>query len=387
MEKLESKSPRVIELSQSEFEGWSKLSSSGEVRHLAYDATLNESHEIAADRARGDVDLYRRELGQLTEIPAQRVVDRSESWNPEFMALSREPGADRLAAFRQNAPPIAELARWEAFQSPADRLPLDAVKGAITDAEAAKGKLAGNYAEQGYYAGFNYYVPNEEIRIEDALPPPPQKGSSEQAADLEAVRTAGGKRTEERTMRVQADANMSVFRFADVLGKDFNADSMPVTTDILRQAFIDGDNAVNRLKSTYDRPRPFIVDTGIKPIVEQPPNASYPSGHSTFAHLNARLLARALPEHADALAARAEEYASNRVIAGVHFPTDIEGGRRSAEVIDATLMADPVFAADFARATREMRTVMNLPPFKPNDDQALVSPHRAAMPADKEYRR
>ncbi len=373
MEKYEGKSPILVELSQAEFENWSRLVSGGMVRHIAYHATLAEAHEIAADQGQDDLDIYRRELGHQAEIPAQRLVG-ADCLDPELMALSREDGADQLAAFRAAAPRLPELARWEAFQSPADRLPLESVNSAIAAAEAARGRLAGAWASRGYYAGFNYYLPVDEIRLEEALPSPPVPGSPEQAADLEVVRAARAERSEERIARVQADAEMSVFRFADVLGDRFNPEAAPFAEDLLRQAFIDGDNAVNRLKRAFSRPRPFIVDPDIETIVEQPPNASYPSGHSTFAHLNARLLARALPEYAEALMTRAEEYAGNRIVAGVHFPTDIEGGRRSAAAIDAALAADPVFAADFTCAREEIRKALSLPPIEPRsvgpDDQA-----------------
>lgn len=348
---------RTVTLPQARFGALCNLMTQGVVRHVAYNATLAEAHATAAYER--DPDRYRRALGRATEIPGLRLV--GDPGDPETLALARPEIAEKLAALKEELPKLASLARWEAFQSPVDRLPLDQVTDAITHAEAARGTLTNNWKSHGYYAGFNYYISMADMLAAQALTPPPPTDSPEQTADLDAVRAARDERTPARVARVQADAEMSVFRMADALGEGFTPEKVPFAAGVLHQAFIDGDNAINALKRGFNRPRPFMVDPSIETIVEQPPNASYPSGHSTFAHLNARLLARAMPEKAEALAARAEEYARNRIVAGVHFPTDIEGGRRSAEAIDKALTKDPGFAADFARARIELRHALGLP--------------------------
>ena len=369
MKKLESKSTRVIELSQKTFEDWSKLSSSGRIRHIAYDATLTEAHDIAASRISNGATSYRRELGRQAEIPGKRLVGEN-GLNPELMALGTRQDTERLAELRAKAPPMAELARWEAFQSPADRLPLGSVKEAIADAKASKGKLTGKWRDQGYWAGFNYYIPVGDIKVESVLPPPPAEGSREHTADLNVVRAAQAERTEDRVARVKADAEMNIFRFADVLGDKFKPENMPFAADFLQQAFIDGDNAINRVKRDHARRRPFMVDPSIPTIVNRPENASYPSGHSAFGNFGALVLSHMFPEHSHAIEERGKEYAWNRVIAGVHFPTDIEGGHRAAKFTFDRLKAVPEFADDLARATREARAAMGLPPIDPHDDHS-----------------
>ena len=361
MEKSKSEGIHVIELSDAELVDWSELSASGDLRHIAYDPVLTEAHEIALRKT--DVDnSYRRELGRQAEIPEERLIG-DDGWHPELMTLSHEDGADKLTDFRMKAPDMPELARWEAFQSPAERLPLDAVKDAIAAAEAAQGTLAGDWTEQGYYRGCNYYLRKEGLleQIRDALPPPPAADSPEQLKDLDAVRMAQTERTDGRLARVRGDAEMSILRFADVLGDKFDLEKLPITADVLDQAFVDGDNALNCAKRAYDRPRPFMEDPSIETVVERPGNASYPSGHSFFGNLNARLLSRLLPEYADELMPRGNEYGDNRIIAGVHFPSDVRGGRLAAGVIETALMSDPVFVADFERARVEIRQVFGLP--------------------------
>ena len=58
--------------------------------------------------------------------------------------------------------------------------------------------------------------------------------------------------------------------------------------------------------------------------------------------------------------ARAAEYANNRVVAGVHYPSDIEGGRLTATAFAAALFASPAFQSDLAAARAELRQALNL---------------------------
>jgi membrane-associated phospholipid phosphatase len=67
-----------------------------------------------------------------------------------------------------------------------------------------------------------------------------------------------------------------------------------------------------------------------------------------------------VPEKTQALYERAATYGRNRVIAGVHFPTDVEAGLVSAAVIVNTLIQQPLFMRDLERAKKELRQVLEL---------------------------
>jgi acid phosphatase (class A) len=56
----------------------------------------------------------------------------------------------------------------------------------------------------------------------------------------------------------------------------------------------------------------------------------------------------------DAILARGRQIGDDRVIGGVHFPSDVEAGRTLAQAIFAKLMASPDFQADLARAKTEI---------------------------------
>ncbi len=205
-----------------------------------------------------------------------------------------------------------------------------------------------------------YYLAPVQVDLVHILAPPPKLGTNADTADFNAVLTAQNERSPEQIKSAQADAEFTVFRFADVLGPDFKTENLPFTTEFFKRVLSDENLAVAAAKAYFNRPRPFVSHAEIKPVVEQPPNASYPSGHSTFAYVHAILLADIAPEKAAALFARADAFAHNRVIAGVHYPTDIEAGRISAAVIDNLFLHDPRFLADLDKVRAEMRAALHL---------------------------
>ena len=67
------------------------------------------------------------------------------------------------------------------------------------------------------------------------------------------------------------------------------------------------------------------------------------------------------------LLARADEFARNRIVAGVHYPTDVEAGKVAGTAIAASLFACPAFQAEEAAAIPELRRTLGLPPERPRD--------------------
>jgi len=209
-------------------------------------------------------------------------------------------------------------------------------------------------------AADTYYISPSEIDLLHILAPPPPPDSPAGKTDLEGVLAAVNSRTEASIKQAQDDDQRTVFRFADVMGPNFRTENLPLTTQLFQHVYQDGNAATLAAKNFFKRTRPFVIDPEIKILVVQPPDFSFPSNHSTFGNEAGILLADMVPENAAAIFARAAEYAHNRVVAGVHFPTDVEAGHLAASVIDNTLLHNPRFEADFARAKAEVRTALGL---------------------------
>lgn len=81
-------------------------------------------------------------------------------------------------------------------------------------------------------------------------------------------------------------------------------------------------------------------------------DGGFPSGHTNAAYLAAYALAYAIPEQYDALLMRAADLGNNRIVAGMHSPLDVMGGRMTATAVaTAALYNDNGVAADKAYTT------------------------------------
>lgn len=190
-----------------------------------------------------------------------------------------------------------------------------------------------------------HFLQAEAVDLAQALPPPPAEGSLADQADLEAVRQAQVWRTPEQEAWAKHVESDTVWKFAPEIGPWFKAENLPKTARFFWQLTVDTHALSERTKGRFRRPRPFLVDLGLRPCVFQPPNDSYPSGHSLQAFVRAGVLAELFPELRTALFARAHRAGWGRILGGVHYPTDVVGGRILAEVVLAKLKADPAFRA------------------------------------------
>jgi acid phosphatase (class A) len=206
-----------------------------------------------------------------------------------------------------------------------------------------------------------FYIVPSQVSLSLIMPPPPPAGSQAQNDDLKAVQDAQKNRTEAQVKSALADNLLTIFDFvSNVLGPDFRKEKLPVAFDFFEKVFRDQIEACLDIKEHYKRKRPFVIDPGIKPVYNQQDNPSYPSGHATTGYVYATILSMMVPEKAHAIFERAGVFGRNRVIAGVHFPTDVEAGKTSAAAIANALVQEPIFMRDFERAKKEVRQVLGL---------------------------
>lgn len=207
------------------------------------------------------------------------------------------------------------------------------------------------------------YLTAPQLQLADYLPPPPAADSPRARADLAAVLNAQARRSPEQVKQVQHDNEWddAVFHFAgDIFGTSFDAKRLPLTRTFFRRTQEDLVQVLIPAKRHYARPRPYEQDAAVIPVLPPPDGESYPSSYAMNGYLDATLLAMAVPEKRTELFARAKALAISRVIAGVHYPSDLEGGQIAAAALAARLLADPQAAADFAAVRKEIRAALNL---------------------------
>lgn len=185
------------------------------------------------------------------------------------------------------------------------------------------------------------------VELSNLLPPPPAAGSMAAQRDLQAVLAAQKMRTAQDRAAAKADAERSVFRFADALGLTAQPSALPKTAAFFdRLAKLDKAEA-KEAKAFWKHPRPSVVSSQVHALSkEKPDDWSYPSGHATFGYSTAVLLANMLPEKRAAIFARADLYGEHRIVMGVHFPSDVEAGKIAGTVIADEVLRDPQWQAD-----------------------------------------
>jgi acid phosphatase (class A) len=190
------------------------------------------------------------------------------------------------------------------------------------------------------------------------LAPPPADDSDQTKAEINELLDLQKNRTPDMEKAAQADQEEVVFRFADVLGADFATEKLPLTTAFFAKVHkAEGDN-VDPAKDVWGRPRPFLKDSRIQPCVKLSKSGSYPSGHATTGTLFGIFLARMIPEKKAELFARAQIFAHNRMVGGVHYRSDIEAGRIAGTLIAAELWRKAGFRKEFEEAKKELRQTL-----------------------------
>jgi acid phosphatase (class A) len=198
-----------------------------------------------------------------------------------------------------------------------------------------------------------YYVPAGAVDLTQLLAPPPDPDSAMQKYDSRKIAEVLTERTPSDVAQASADAHRNVFVFGPVMGANFDEAHLPLTAALFKRANNDTEIFIDLAKAHFQRPRP---------AGSPETHGSYPSGHAAFASSAAILLSQMVPEKRDAIFARAAIFAESRIIAGVHYPTDVEAGWISGTVMAQVLMSQPKFQTDFAAAKAEVRRALGLTP-------------------------
>jgi acid phosphatase (class A) len=206
-----------------------------------------------------------------------------------------------------------------------------------------------------------YLKPDQRPDHTVFLPPPPAPESVLGVADMGLYRSTRSLEGSARWQLAARDADVAqrdLFNdFKCSLGVDLNAVQAPATTRLITRASADLFPLVGASKDYYKRPRPYLVEKlplCVVPSEELTRGGAYPSGHSAAGWLYGLLLAETAPEHAAAILARGRAYGESRVVCGVHYLSDIEGGRTLATALVAALNGSAEFAADLAAARTEL---------------------------------
>lgn len=211
------------------------------------------------------------------------------------------------------------------------------------------------------FAAESPYLTHKQLDITPFMPAPTANGSTEDRAQQMLVIAVQKAASPERIALANSDAEETVYAmFSRVLPANFKPANLPVFTAMFERIGDTEDAVVDPVKAYFGRTRPFLNNPEIKPLVKPSKSGSYPSGHTSRSTMMAIVLSSMLPEKRAALFERANEYAESRVVGGMHYPNDLDAGRRAGSAMAATLLASSTFNTDFEAARGELRKVLGL---------------------------
>mgnify|MGYP001606709461 CR=1 FL=1 len=206
-------------------------------------------------------------------------------------------------------------------------------------------------------AGGGRYAGPGAFDFRAILKDPPANDSAATRADIDRMLALQAARTPADVKHLNDEGTFSVCLLTAVLGASYKTNSMPATEALLKFVGEDAKSIISAAKAQWNRSRPWAVDARILPCIEKPKSSSYPSDRAGQARVWAVVLAEMFPASRDALMAKAERIAQDRVLSGVHFPGDVEAGKILGQKIVERIMQSPVFKADLAAARAEIKQV------------------------------
>ena len=205
------------------------------------------------------------------------------------------------------------------------------------------------------WADGRYLSEPQIVAIEEIVPPPPDDASEEHRAEEEYIVWAQQHATAEANERARSEFALSLEAFQAVLGPAVPLQQIPQTEILMEAVRADTQPLWHELKARFHRNRPALGDARIRPLDRLADNQhSYPSAHSFNGALMALILAELFPEQQEELLARGREIGWDRVLAGMHHPSDIGVSRVLAQAVFHELLKNQRFREDLARAKTEI---------------------------------
>jgi acid phosphatase (class A) len=168
------------------------------------------------------------------------------------------------------------------------------------------------------------------------------------------------KNADEREVQESAEEkNLKPELTAQFVIPELARDDFPETYKFLDNVAQTSRVITTKFKDHFATKRPYISDKRVKALIDAHDNPAYPSGHTSGAYITAHALSLIFPNTKEEFFNRAEEIAQHRVLVGMHFPHDIQGGKQLAVIMSQKLASNEGFLRDLKAAQEEIANKSN----------------------------
>jgi acid phosphatase (class A) len=198
-----------------------------------------------------------------------------------------------------------------------------------------------------------HYLQPTSVQPARLLPAPPSVGSDEYKSEISQLLAIQAARTEAQIARFKDEEKLGFAAFASVMPDFYKTENLPKLNKLLASAGSDSKYFTTIAKDYFLRQRPYKEDIRIVPLGKPEEDMSYPSGHATKGMLWAIILARLEPSRTAKILDRGREIGWDRVIGGMHHPSDIAAGRVLGAALAQALFRNRDFQTDLKEARAE----------------------------------
>jgi acid phosphatase (class A) len=186
------------------------------------------------------------------------------------------------------------------------------------------------------------------------LTPPPAVHSERWNRDVAEIIKRQKAPDKEAVTAASAERDLKPDMLVLPVEASFTRDQFPALYTLLDRTAETTLGVSRQAKDYWHTKRPYVMDSRIKALIEAHDNPAYPSGHTSSSYVLAHVMGLLIPDKRDAFTRRAREIAEHRVLVGMHYPHDLEGGRELALLIVGGLLQSADFEKDFAAAKAEL---------------------------------
>jgi acid phosphatase (class A) len=184
-------------------------------------------------------------------------------------------------------------------------------------------------------SGPGYAAESKPARIfKYQMSPPPVPGSDEDRQDFTALHRYQDHRTPEQC---EVAGSQSKFRLSNTFGPEtgiLTAAEIKKVRGLSARVISKVATVTFYFKKKFKRLRPYNADTSLQPCIKKAHgDTAYPSGHAATGLALALAFAKVFPEKREAILKQGYQIGENRLIGGVHHPSDVKAGQDLAKQV------------------------------------------------------